>query len=41
MVKVAQAYAVARLNNKQKGHNPEVIVRQPMALSFTEMGWLP
>jgi hypothetical protein len=41
MVKVAQAYEVARLNNKQKGYSPVVIARQPAAMSFTQMGWLP
>jgi hypothetical protein len=41
MVKVAQAYEVAKLNNKQTGYIPVVIARQPMAMSFTQTGWLP
>jgi succinylglutamate desuccinylase len=35
MVKVAQAYEVARLNNKPKGYSPMVMARQLAAMSFT------
>jgi hypothetical protein len=41
VVKVAQAYEVARLNNKQQGYSLMVMARQPAAMSFTQMGWLP